>query len=91
MFNACKCALPLSSYFHPDRFKPVETGIFILGVSARRAPRKIWTMHPPTGRLIGCWGDDVAVSQKGRSRHLAPLVTSSSRASNPGLKQTRTF
>lgn len=52
-----KCALPLSSCFPTaDRLKPVETGIFILGVSARRAPPKIWTMYPPIGRVIGRGG-----------------------------------
>lgn len=39
-----------------DRLKPVETGIFILGVSARRAPRKIWTMYTPMLHLIGFRG-----------------------------------
>lgn len=46
--SSSKLTLPTT-----DRLKPVETGIFILGVSTRRAPRKIWTKHPPTEHLIG--------------------------------------
>lgn len=47
-----------------DRLKPVETGIVILGVSARRTPRKIWTMYTPTHHLIGFAGVDVTLCHR---------------------------
>lgn len=47
------CSSPQLMLPNTDRSKPVETGIFILGASAHRAPPKIWTMCPPLRHLIG--------------------------------------